>query len=107
LRTPGGQLCGHKIGTANEERLEAGVRVDHTLNPPFPCGVEIDAGDIGKNIEAMGIAPKTKETAALREVFWTNALERCFELGERGIRRSFAGAAFMKRSISFVKRGCA
>ena len=35
----------------------------------------------------MRIASKTKETAALREVFRADASERCAEIGEGGIRR--------------------
>jgi hypothetical protein len=32
--------------------------VDHTFNSSFPCGIKINALDIGKNIEAARIAPE-------------------------------------------------
>ena len=45
------------------------------FNAPFPSSLKIDAGNIGNNIEALRIAPETKETAAFGEVFRSNALE--------------------------------
>jgi hypothetical protein len=83
----GCELRCNQVVSGNEERLEAGFWVNHTFNPTFPCGVKVDAGDVGKNIETVRITPKAKETAAVCEVFRANALERRAELGERGIGR--------------------
>jgi hypothetical protein len=82
--------------------------INHGFNAPFPCGVKINAGDGRKDIEAFRLAPKAKEAVAVREIFRGDAFERCAKLGKRGMRRlrRMAGSAFMKRSRSFVKRGC-
>lgn len=87
LRSRGCQLGHYEIVARNEKCLQPGFWINRRLNTPVPCRVEIDAGNVGKNIEAVRITSKTKETAALREVFRANALERRAELGEGGIRR--------------------
>jgi hypothetical protein len=104
------EFRGDKIVLRNKERLEAGFRVNHGFNPSFPCRVKIDARDVGKNIKAARITSKTKETAARCEVFRANALERCAELSERGIRRLRVSGVCLYEKVdvmSFVKRGCA
>ena len=44
-------------------------------------------GMAGKNIEAFRLAPKAKEAVAVGEIFRADTLERCAELGKRGIGR--------------------
>jgi len=46
--------------------------------------------NIGKNIEAARVAPKTKKAAAVGKLLRPDALERCTELGKRIVRRGCA-----------------
>lgn len=108
LRPSGREFRGYEVAGGNEIRLQAGRRVNHAFNAPFPSRVKFDAGNIGKDIEAFRLTSKTKETAAVGEVLGAAILERCAELGKRGPGGfRVRGAAFMKTSIYFVKRGCA
>jgi hypothetical protein len=67
------------------QNLEAGFHIEHSFNPAFPCCIEIHARKVGQNIEAVWIASKTKEAAAIGEVLRANAFERCAKPGKRRI----------------------
>jgi hypothetical protein len=99
-----------RLLAASEVRKERGFGLypRTSFNAPFPCGVKINAGNGRKNIEVIfRVAPKAKEAVAVREIFRADAFERCAKLGKRGIGRlRVFGSGFMKRSMSFVKRGC-
>ena len=101
--SPGGEFPGDKIVLRNKERLEAGFRVNHALNPPFPCGVKIDAGDIGKN-QAARVMSETKEAATLCQVFRANVLERCAKLGERVICRLRARGVGLYEKVKVLRK---
>jgi hypothetical protein len=59
---------------------------------------------VGKNIEAARITSKTKESAAVHEVFRANALERCAEIGERGIRRLRVSGVCFYEKVDVVRK---
>src|ERR1039457_1165295 len=61
LRSARSQLGDDQIVLRDKERREAGLRVKHSFNPAFPCGVEIDARQDGENVEAPRTASKAKE----------------------------------------------
>jgi hypothetical protein len=85
LRSARSKFGGDQIVLRNKERRKARLRVKHAFNPAFPCGVKINARQVGENIEASRIASKTKEAAAIGEFFRANAFERCAKRGKRGI----------------------
>jgi hypothetical protein len=64
LRSSGGQFGRDQIGTANKERPKAACRVDHAFDPAIPCCIEVDAGDVEKNIEAVRVSSETKNCRA-------------------------------------------
>ena len=101
LRAPGGQLCGDEVGTGNEKRLEAGIRVDHIFNPAFPCDLKINTRKVGENIEASRIASKTKEAAAVCKFLRTDAFKRGAELdkGRLGCLRVYQVCFYEKIDV--------
>jgi hypothetical protein len=64
LRFARSEFAGDEIVLRNKERLEAGRWVKHSFHAPLLCGVEIDPRKVRENIEAAGIASKTKEELA-------------------------------------------
>jgi hypothetical protein len=85
LRSARSKFGGDQIVLRNKERGKARLRVKHSFNPALPCGVKINARQVGENIEASRIAPKTKEAAAIGEFLRANAFERCAKRGKRRI----------------------
>jgi hypothetical protein len=82
---------GDEIFSRNKQRLKAGRAVKDSFNPASPSRIEIDAGNVGKNVEALRIISETEKSASVCEVFWVNVLQRCTKLRERGIRRFRVG----------------
>ena len=60
--------------------ITVSTRLSHAASKSTP-------GMVGKNIEAFRVTSKTKEAVAVGEIFRADALERCAELGKRGIGR--------------------
>src|ERR1035438_475786 len=85
LRSARSQLGGDQIVLRDKERREASLRVQHSFNAAFPCGVKIDARQAGDNVEASRIASKAKEAAGIGEFLRANAFQRCAERGKRGV----------------------
>jgi hypothetical protein len=106
LRPPCGQFRRNEVGRGDEKRVEAALRIDYAFNAPLPGRLKIYAGNLGKNIEAVRIVSKTKETTRLSKFFRPNALKRRAEGGERGVDcLRVSGVRLDKRSMSLVKRG--
>ncbi len=80
------------------------ISINRGFNPSFPCGVKIDAGDVGKNIDAVRIMSKTEETAAVCEILRANALAPCAELGKRGIRRLRVSGVRFYEKVDVVRK---
>jgi hypothetical protein len=76
LRPPGGNFCGDEISTRNKEGRKPALRIDNTLNPPFPRDIKIDAVNTGKNIEPVRIYPKSEEICRIRKILNADVLER-------------------------------
>ena len=85
LRPARSKFGGDQIVPRNKERRKSRLRVKHSFNPAFPCGVKINARQVGENIEATRIASKTKEAAAIGEFLRADAFERCAKRGKRRI----------------------
>jgi hypothetical protein len=61
LGTPSVQLCGDEVGSVNEKRLAAGIRLDRFFSPAFPCAFEIDARNCRENVIADRLSPDAEE----------------------------------------------
>jgi hypothetical protein len=86
-----------EVAGRDEIRLQAARRIDHAFNAPFPCRVEIDAGDIGKNIEAPRVTSETKETAGVGEVLGVNVWSAAPNSASAAyVACALAASAFMK-----------
>jgi hypothetical protein len=62
------EFRGDKIVLQNEKSREAGFRVDHGFNAPFPSRIKIDAGNIGKNINASQVVSEANKAAAVGKI---------------------------------------
>src|SRR5271165_1587443 len=108
LRPPRCELRGDEIFGGNEVCFKLAGGVYNLLNSPLPRSIEIDALNIGKNIDAARVTSESKETVAVGEVFRKDVLERYAEIRESGVHCScIRGIPLYERSRSFVKRGCA
>jgi hypothetical protein len=61
LRTTRCELSCYKVCGRNEECCKSTCRIDHAFHAPLPRGFKINAGDVGKNIEAAWIAPEAEK----------------------------------------------
>jgi hypothetical protein len=86
LRPSRRELRGHKISAGNKKHGKAALRVDDAFNPPFPCGVKLNAGDAGKNIDSTRFPSEADEITRLGKVFHTHVIEGSAEAGQRRIR---------------------
>jgi hypothetical protein len=104
LRTARRKLGCHEVFGGDERRRKATFRIDHAFHTPLPCGLKIDAGDVGKNIEATWIASETKEIAALCEILREDTLKCCSEFGEGRIGRLRIGRVRLCEKVEVPRK---
>src|SRR5277367_5145047 len=106
LWPPRCELRGDEIVGGNEVCFELAGGVYDLLNTPLPRSIEIDALNIGKNIDAARVTSESKETVAVGEVFREDVLERCAEIRESGVHCScIRGIALYEKVDVFRKAG--
>jgi len=83
LRPRRRQLGGNEVARRDEARRQPARRVNHALNAPLPCRVEVNAGDVGQDVNADWLPPHAEERTGFGEVGGGHVMQGRAELGQR------------------------
>src|SRR5947209_3458116 len=103
-RSARGEFCCNQVILGDEERLEAGLRVNDAFDPSFPCSIEIDSGNIGKKIDRLWFPAKAEKAGAVSKFVDADVLEGCSKLRQRGISGSGVGEVRFYKHVNVLGR---